>query len=451
MQRIARLFPPVNLGDAFDVANARLFALRREQAATRSAVTDRALTRASLSSSFAEPHAENRRASSSDELLPEDSASSSSRSTGSGRVSERIESWPSASPLTVLQSLPIPSSDISYHHYLEQAQQGRQVSDDLINDATLRMYPDILLAMLRQERVAIGRIWLLCRYLDKDGRGWLPLDDVRSQLTQKLSPLRIVGKRRLRQILSAGRGVFWERDAQDRLWLYGIARVAEALEIARLQNQPVALPVAGLLHSLAGARAHCYAAFHSGRVVEPATEMANPISRQTLAGISGVCSRTQQRYDELAGVEVRRCFGIGVIHQGTESQRTAAWAHGNSTFLLTDRLGKQGAPNQTYLAWQLPNQYRGCHAKLKNGRHKKLNRRLRRGVNQHASDDLVFIRARGNGQMPEQTKNAETQRVTRTFFTDARQMEANRGQQPTYRLASSGDDLPSVCAIWQES
>ena len=60
--------------------------------------------------------------------------------------------------------------------------------------------PSLLVGMLKQEVAAIGRIYLLCRHLDADGRGWLSIAALREQLTAKESPLRVCGWRRLRQI-----------------------------------------------------------------------------------------------------------------------------------------------------------------------------------------------------------------------------------------------------------
>lgn len=36
---------------------------------------------------------------------------------------------------------------------------------------TVKAYPSILNALLKQEQAAAGRVWLLCRHLDADGRG----------------------------------------------------------------------------------------------------------------------------------------------------------------------------------------------------------------------------------------------------------------------------------------
>lgn len=99
---------------------------------------------------------------------------------------------------------------------------------------TLKMHPTLLLALLRQQYEAVGRVWLLCRYIDTVGCGWLPLETVVHQLTKSSSPLNICGKRRLRQLLAAGEGRFWRREKSNdgiRVWLMSVARVAKTLDI----------------------------------------------------------------------------------------------------------------------------------------------------------------------------------------------------------------------------
>ena len=55
------------------------------------------------------------------------------------------------------------------------------LSVDLSQSVTV--YPDIALAMLRQEQAAAGRLWLLLRHLDGDGRGVLRVANLRETLT----------------------------------------------------------------------------------------------------------------------------------------------------------------------------------------------------------------------------------------------------------------------------
>ncbi len=62
--------------------------------------------------------------------------------------------------------------------------------------------------MLKQEQVACGRVWLLLRYLDEAGQGWVAPDEVRRLLTDTDSSLYLFGERQLRKLLAQGEGLF---------------------------------------------------------------------------------------------------------------------------------------------------------------------------------------------------------------------------------------------------
>jgi hypothetical protein len=244
--------------------------------------------------------------------------------------------------------------------------------------ASIKLYPDIALGMLHKELSAAGRIWLLLRYLDQAGRGWLRIDFIRRKMVEKDSALRICGQRQLRNLLKQGGGVFWEQE-KDRIWLKSAAKVAGALEVGRLTGRPVDLPVEVLLGGIGQVRAHFYASFHSGR------RSSGPISRAKLEQLTGVPARTQRSYDAAAGVTSRRNIAIGERYSSKEVQERA-WRHGRGTFEFIDTRGLQGPAGRRYVAWQLPNSYEGCHAQSPKGRQKKINQQI----------DLVNIRAQGN-------------------------------------------------------
>ena len=54
---------------------------------------------------------------------------------------------------------------------LIQSETARSEALSLDFSQSVTVYPDIALAMLRQEQAAAGRLWLLLRHLDVDGRG----------------------------------------------------------------------------------------------------------------------------------------------------------------------------------------------------------------------------------------------------------------------------------------
>ena len=250
------------------------------------------------------------------------------------------------------------------------------------NSDTIKHYPSIGIAALKEEKASIYRVWLMCRYLDGDGRGWLPVQDVREQLTGKGSKLRLFCWRRLRQILDQGHGQFWEWDkSNNRLWLFGAARVAAHLDVEKLVGKPVALPIKSVTKSIGDFKAHLYGAWHSGRKTN------NPISREVQQSITGIPERTQRYYCKVAGIHRQANIAIGNRKNPKEVEKQA-WQRGRATFEFVDHQGRQGRKGTTYIAWHLPNSYTGPHQQSPTGRMRKINRKL---------NVLVTKGAQGNG------------------------------------------------------
>jgi hypothetical protein len=262
-----------------------------------------------------------------------------------------------------------------------------------IKKQTIRLHPSLALGLLREEQAASGRIWLLLRYLDEAGRGWLTIEEARAKLTKKDAPWRICGWRQLRNLLNMGENIFWVR-GNGRIWLKSITYVAESLNIKRLSGKPVAVPLSILTENIGTVRAHFYAAFHSGRP-------SAPIARRTISKLSGVSRRSQHNYEARTHVRVERNFAIGQQAQTENSQQTA-WQQGQALFHLQDGRGQQGAAGTTYLAWQLPNSYEGPHAQQSPSSRKRINRELadlwHKGTTGNG-ESVIEKRFFGNGQL----------------------------------------------------
>jgi len=249
----------------------------------------------------------------------------------------------------------------------------------------ISLFPDLALGMLREGLTAAGRIWLLLRHLDGDGRGWLRIEVIQEKLTARDSELRLCGRRQLRNLLQQGKGIFWERD-RDRVWLKSAAKVAMALGVERLSGRAVSLPVETLLGGIGQVRAHFYASFHSGRTGLGFKPQGRPISRDRLEQITGVPARTQRDYDRAAGVVRQGNIAVGERYQ-TKNFQERAWCHGRAAFPYLDHDGRFGPAGDKYVAWRLPNNYEGPHDTGPVGRKKKINRQI----------DLVNTGAQGNG------------------------------------------------------
>lgn len=245
----------------------------------------------------------------------------------------------------------------------------------------IKAYPTLLTAFLKHQLAAPGRVYLLMRALDSNGRGWLDVAQLRYRLTHNASTWHVCGWRRLRQILQQGEGVLWQRDGNGRIWLYNPARILMKLENGRLQGRPVAMPIKPLLGGIQQVRAHFYASFHSGR------KRSNPISRITLAAATGVQTEASQRtYEKVARIKKQFNMAVGERYNKTHSE-ARGWHHGTAVFDFIDHHGRQGPEKRHYIAWQLPNSYEGSHQQVARGRQKKLNQQI----------DLVTQQARGNG------------------------------------------------------
>jgi hypothetical protein len=272
---------------------------------------------------------------------------------------------------------------------------------------TTLVYPDIALALLRQERVAEGRLWLILRALDVQGRGWLPLDEVRARLCEKGEPLRLCGPRQLRKLLRRGENHFWTR-SNGRVWLRGTARVAAALDLDRLRHRPVRLPLAPLCAGIGRARAHLYATFHT-------SSPDRPISRRTLHKVTGASAQSQRNYERRLHLRPRRHFAVGP-RDAPEHTEQMAWEHGRALFHLHDARGRMGPAGHTYLAWQLPNSYAAPAS------HRRGSGRRRHSINRHLTDLLQQGRT-GNGQerRAERMTSPPAAAARRRFCDHARQ------------------------------
>lgn len=299
----------------------------------------------------------------------------------------------------------------------EEASDGRhEPLEEAQSEAWVKLYPSIGLGMLRQEKTAAGRLWLLLRNLDRTGQGSVRIVITYAQFTERNSRHYLCSKRHLRNLLRDGEGTFWTRD-EERLWLFSAARVANALQVEQLTGRPVALPVEVLLNGIGQFRAHLYAAFHSGRAKDtPQGSQAMPIARSTMARLSGVGASSQRTYETQTAVAVQANFAVGE-RATRENLENRAWQQGRALFELKDYRGYQGGrKGETYLAWQLPNSYIGEHSHRPKGRQKRINRKLK---------DLVMKGMPGNVE-----RTSETPMPNKIYYPNGKLAAKAYGRDP---------------------
>ena len=276
-------------------------------------------------------------------------------------------------PQTVSFEARIPGNSTKLSQLIPETAQSAALSVDL--SQSVKVYPDIALAMLRQEQAAAGRLWLLLRHLDVDGRGVLRVVILRETLTKSKTRYRLCGWRQLRNLLRQGEGIFWQCD-KEQVWLRSAGRVAAGLGVSKLNGRPVAVPVKHLLGTIGEARAYLYASFHAGR--QPTSERRfgqKPIARDTLSELTGLTAECQRGYERRVGVRVSPNYVIGERFNKSDKEERF-WQQGGGAFEFVDFQGGQGKPGVDYMAWQLPNSYAVSLIHRPKGRQKRINRML---------------------------------------------------------------------------
>lgn len=234
---------------------------------------------------------------------------------------------------------------------------------------SVRVYPDILLACLRNDVVSPARLWLIAKTLDSAGTGVLRVANLRKQITDKHNNHFICGKRRFRALLAQGEGIFWERDTHHRLWLRSYQKVAQRLNVNRLSLRPVQIPLKALTTNIFTTRAWFYASFHMGRG-------NTPISRDAIDKITGIDAQTQRKYE--SETNIRASFNYAIAEPASpQAIQEHAWQRGGGSFTFKDSKGYHGKKAKEYIAWQLPNTYEIEGQPCSRGMQKRINSALK--------------------------------------------------------------------------
>ena len=326
---------------------------------------------------------------------------------------------------------------------------------------TIKVYPSIALAILRQEHSAAARIYYLLRAVDVEGRGWLRIDKIRQQLTSLKSNLRIAKKktgensawRNLRGLLHRGEGIFWTRDNQDRLWLHGAARIAATLECPQLYGEPVAIPLKAFVAGIQQVRSYLYASFHAGRekTTSRGRGVERPISQRCLQEVSRLSARTQTRYNKTARLKVRKNYTLGGRSDNEMLQERLYQNMGNA-FTFKDVKGRHGRRGASYIASRLPNSYHTPLVHEPRGRHSKINDTLQEidlvtNVGEEGAEMEIsassLLTQRGNGSEPDYPE---------LFYQDSKRASkaSMREQDVDHFFVSHVRSGRKRCGFWYE-
>lgn len=266
-----------------------------------------------------------------------------------------------------------------------------------IMPARVRVYPGLTALAHKRSRDPECRVYHVAKAIDLAGVGRVTLAELRAQLAG------VHSDRRVRQIIAAGAGVFWDR-TEDQIYLYSPYRVIDGLGGGRMAEAPVMIAAADLLGGIARYRAVAvFGAFLSGR-----RRSENPISQSAIREAVGVAESTQRTYYKAAGVRARR--GIKLIGAATAARSEEAfWQHGRAVFRFVDWLGKHGTPRAEYLAQSIGNIYGVLGAeKAAAGRSRKINQQLPSSdIRGRGNDSRVYFQDGGSAWRAYSRRNSD--------------------------------------------
>lgn len=237
----------------------------------------------------------------------------------------------------------------------------------------LKIWPDIHTAAHAAGLDTAGRLYLVCRDMDRRGAGRVLAADVRA----KLEGRGVIGWKQIRQILAVGEGIFWERDDAGLLRLRRPGRILAALGVDVPRYRQIKIPTASIYGSIADYRA---AAVYGG-VLAGRRRCNAPISqaaiREATGGVEsadgrmmgGLSERAQRRYRKSAAIEAARTWQMRPV--GADVQ-TPLYEHshgrrGRAAYIHHDRRGVLGPVGTIYIAHAAPNVY--THGQIERGRH----------------------------------------------------------------------------------
>ena len=187
---------------------------------------------------------------------------------------------------------------------------------DQLAGVVATVYPSLAAAFMASKHLApVGRLWLLLRSWDSAGQGCYTLDQVYRAFSVEGSAWHVADRRQVQRLIKAGAGTFWTlRDYHGGryhgLQMTGPAGVAAALGLDRLAGRPVTVPVADLLGGMHSTNAALFAVVVTLRRPRRRGAGLRPVTRRTLAGMTGRAASTQRTYSKTARIEAQTNYVI---------------------------------------------------------------------------------------------------------------------------------------------
>jgi len=211
---------------------------------------------------------------------------------------------------------------------------------------TLKVYPCLAQAAMKQRLDRLYRVWTLARSIDPMGRGYIRVADIEELI--QTEDIKGLSPGTLRRLLKSGMPTFWDvfyKDGERWVGLRGLRRVCVALDLTSLPENVVLIPVRWA-KTVKGFRAACYG---SGF---PTSVMSNPISRATIENKTGRTPRTQRAYDRALAGQLKKRDNARIVDRKPK--------HGTelSLGLYVDKVRTPEGDEEIVLLQRLPNSYR---------------------------------------------------------------------------------------------
>ena len=175
-----------------------------------------------------------------------------------------------------------------------------------LDDTTLRVVPELCAAAIRAGMAAELTCWMVLRHADEvlnQGSGRVR----RSVAVRNLSERLAITERRVRQLITSGMGTFWRPGKHDCLYLVGILRLCDILDVRALISRYVTVPHGVISNDLATTKPLISAI--------AACMFVHPTAVPYIAKACGLSERTMQRHlAEARDVLIVR-HNLLVLHQ----------------------------------------------------------------------------------------------------------------------------------------
>ena len=239
----------------------------------------------------------------------------------------------------------------------------------------LKIHPSLAQRAMKLGKDREYRLWVLARSLPGAGSGRVRVADI-----QELNNSEDIGglsPGTLRRLIKSGSPTFWKVFFQDGVkWLElrGLAAVCERLDVIRLSNSPVLIPIRWA-RSLLAFRSACYASMF------PESDWSNPISRKVIEELTGRTARTQRNYDQALSGKLDKRDNAKIVNGKPK--------HGDELLpgQFVDKVRTREGDEHLVLLERLPNSFRTGFTKSARGMMRKVNQQLRGNSPRHVGGE----------------------------------------------------------------